>query len=69
MRKPFAEAISGDFDKFAEVVDSFEWAMGSGDHKAIQAEILQQLEESPISQRQGGASRVYRDLFAFVFIC
>jgi hypothetical protein len=67
VRKPFVEAVSSDDDQFAEVVDTFEWAMGSGDHKAIQAEILQALEKSHLSQRQGGASRVYRDLFAFVF--
>ena len=67
MRKPFVEVVSGDDDQFAEVVDTFEWAMGSGDHKEIQAEILQALEKSHLSQSQGGSTRVYRDLFAFVF--
>jgi hypothetical protein len=67
MRKPFVEAVSSDDDQFAQVVDTFEWAMGSGDHKEIQAEILQALEKSQLSQSQGGATRVYRDLFAFVF--
>jgi hypothetical protein len=67
MRKHFVAAVLGDDDTFAAVVDSFEWAMGSGDHKAIQAEILHILEKSPMSQRAGGVNRVYRDLFAFVF--
>jgi len=67
VRKPFVEAVSGDDDQFAEVIDTFEWAMGSGDHKEIQAQILQALEKSHLSQSQGGSGRVYRDLFAFVF--
>ena len=67
VRKPFVEVVSGHDDQFAEVVDSFEWAMGSGDHKAIQSEICQALDKSHFAQRQGGSSRVYRDLFAFVF--
>jgi hypothetical protein len=67
VRRPFVEAVSGDDDQFAEVVDTFEWAMDSGDHKEIQAEILQVLDTSHLSQSRGGSSRVYRDLFAFVF--
>ena len=67
VRKPFVEVVSGDDDQFAEVVDNFEWSMGSGDHKEIQAEILQSLDRSHLSQSQGGSTRVYRDLFAFVF--
>jgi hypothetical protein len=67
VRKPFVEVVSGDDDQFAEVVDTFEWAMGSGDHKEIQAEILQALEKSRLSQSEGGSNRVYRDMFAFVF--
>ena len=67
VRKPFVEAVSVDDDQFAEVVDTFEWAMGSGDHKDIQAEILQALEKSQLSKGQGGSNRVYRDMFAFVF--
>ena len=67
VRKPFVDVVSGDDDQFAEVVDTFEWAMGSGDHKEIQAEILQALEKSHLSQSQGGSNRVYRDMFAFVF--
>lgn len=67
VRKPFVEFVSGDDDQFAEVVDTFEWAMGSGDHKEIQAEILQVLDKSHLSESQGGPSRAYRDLFAFVF--
>ncbi len=67
LRKPFVEAVSGDDEQFAEVVDRFAWAMGSGDHKVVQAEILEALEKSHLSQSLGGASRVYRDLFAYVF--
>ena len=67
VRKPFVEVVSGDDDQFAEVVDNFEWSMRSGDHKEIQAEILQSLDRSHLSQSQGGSTRVYRDLFAFVF--
>jgi hypothetical protein len=67
MRNPFVDAVSGDEDHFAEVVDGFTWAMGSGDHKEIQAEILQELEKTQLAQSPGGAGRVYQDLFAYVF--
>lgn len=67
VRKPFVEAVSGDDDLFAEMVEAFEWAMGSGDHKQIQAEVQEAIQKSHLAQSEGGAGRVYRDLFAYVF--
>jgi len=53
-------------ERLAEIVDSFEWAMGSGDHVRIEADILAALEKSDLAGTSDNSRRVYRDLFAIV---
>ena len=67
VRKSFEEAVSSTDDEFAEMIGSFEWAMESGNHKAIENEILAELQKSAPPRSEETARRVYRDLFAFVF--
>ena len=54
-------------EELAGIIASFEWATGSGDHEAIEAEVLTALEESSPPRSPETARRLYRDLFAFVF--
>jgi hypothetical protein len=56
-----------DQGELAEIITSFEWATGSGDHAAIEANVLTVLEKSEPPRSPEIARRVYRDLFAFVF--
>jgi len=67
VRESFTEALSGNDDEFGEIIDSFEWAMESGDHEIIEKEVLVGLENSDPPRTLEVARRVYRDLFAFVF--
>jgi hypothetical protein len=53
--------------EFTELITSLDWATGSGDHVAIENEILTLLESSEPSRSPETARRVYRDLFAYVF--
>jgi len=66
-RQPFEEVMSSNGDELAEIIDSFEWAMESGDHKTIENEVLAELQRSDPPRPGEVPRRVYRDLFAFVF--
>src|ERR1700722_6352258 len=66
-RQPFEEVMSSSGEELAEIIDSFEWAMESGDHKTIENEVLAELQKLDPRRPEEVARRVYRDLFAFVF--
>ena len=53
--------------ELADIIASFEWAKGSGDHVRIESEVLALLEKSDPPRSPEIARRVYQDLFAFVF--
>ncbi|HEV2487614.1 MAG TPA: hypothetical protein VGT08_18985 [Terracidiphilus sp.] len=65
--KSFEEVMCSDGDELAAIIDSFEWAMESGDHKTIESEVLAELRKTDPLRSEEVARRVYRDLFAFVF--
>ena len=45
IRAPFEEVVRGDYEQFAAMVDSFEWALGTGNHKDYEEKILVALEQ------------------------
>jgi hypothetical protein len=55
-----------DRGEFTELITSLDWATGSGDHVAIENEILSLLKSSEPSRSPETARRIYRDLFAYV---
>jgi hypothetical protein len=55
-----------DLNDFAQVIGSFEWAVESGDHAAVEVNVRTILEESEPPRSRETARTVYRDLFAFV---
>ncbi len=55
-----------DRSEFSEMITSLDWATGSGDHVAIENEILSLLESSEPSRSPEAARRIYHDLFAYV---
>jgi hypothetical protein len=67
IRAPFEEVVRGDYEQFAAMVDSFEWALATGDHKDYQDKILVALEQGDPKRTRENARRLYHDLFAFVF--
>ncbi len=67
IRAPFEELVRGDYEQFAAMVDSFEWALGTGDHKDYEEKILVALEQGEPKRARENARRLYHDLFAFVF--
>lgn len=67
IRAPFEEAVRGEYEQFAAMVDSFEWALGTGDHKDYEEKILISLEQGEPKRTRENARRLYHDLFAFVF--
>ena len=56
-----------DLDELAEIIASFEWAVGSGDHEAIEVDVCSVLEKLEPVRPPGVARTVYQRLFAFVF--
>ena len=67
IRAPFEEVVRGDYEQFAAMVDSFEWALGTGNHKDYEEKILVALEQREPKRTRENARRLYHDLFAFVF--
>ena len=55
-----------DLSDFAQVIGSFEWAVESGDHAAMEVDVRTILEKSEPPRSPEAARTVYRDLFAFV---
>jgi hypothetical protein len=55
-----------DLNDFAQVIGSFEWAVESGDHAAVEVTVRAILEKSEPPRSPESARTVYRDLFAFV---
>jgi len=55
-----------DHTELTELFTSLDWATGSGDHVAIENEILSLLEGSQPMRSPEIARRIYRDLFAYV---
>jgi|HubBroStandDraft_6_1064221.scaffolds.fasta_scaffold01496_3 hypothetical protein len=55
-----------DLNDFAQVIGSFEWAVESGDHAAVEVNVRTILEKSEPPRSPEAARTVYRDLFAFV---
>lgn len=54
-------------EELGEIIASFEWATESGNHVAIETEVLGVLEKSDPPRSPEDARRVYQSLFAFVF--
>lgn len=67
IRAPFEEVVRGDYEQFAAMVDSFEWALGTGNHKDYEEKILVAIEQREPKRTRENARRLYHDLFAFVF--
>jgi hypothetical protein len=67
IRTPFEEVVRGDYEQFAAMVDSFEWALGTGDHKDYEEKIVVALGQGEAKRTRENARRLYHDLFAFVF--
>jgi hypothetical protein len=55
-----------DRSQFTKLITSLDWATGSGDHVAIENEILSLLKSSEPSRSPETARRIYRDLFAYI---
>jgi len=53
--------------ELTELITSLDWATGSGDHVAIENEILSLLQTSAPPRSSETARRIYHDLFAYVF--
>lgn len=62
-----AVLLQPDRAEFIALIVSLDWATGSGDHIAIESEILSLLKSSELSRSPEAARRIYRDLFAYVF--
>ncbi len=54
-------------DELAEIIASFEWAVESGDHEAIEVDVCSVLEKLEPVRPPGVARTDYQRLFAFVF--